>query len=243
MMPVLPVGPLVLPLPPLLWLAGLWLGLSLAEKWAARFNSSPNDLYNLAFVAFLSGLVGGRLGYLAQYPAAFAADPWGILGRDLSALDPASALGAAGIAMLIYGQRKRLALWPTLDALTLALMVLGVTAALANLASGAGFGLPTNLPWAIDLFGAMRHPTQVYEALAALAILIWLWPRKNRPDFPPGVLFLLFVGGSALARLVFEALRGDSVLILGGLRAAQLAAWLALVLVLWLLPRRFAIKK
>jgi len=38
-------------------------------------------------------------------------------------------------------------------------------------------------------------------------------------------LFLAFLALAAGSRLFLEAFRGDSALILGGIRAAQLAAW------------------
>ncbi|HQU35483.1 MAG TPA: hypothetical protein PLR65_02745, partial [Anaerolineales bacterium] len=47
----------------------------------------------------------------------------------------------------------------------------------------------------------------------------------------PGVLFLNFTALTAGARLFLEAFRADSTLILGGVRLAQVVAWLALTIV------------
>jgi prolipoprotein diacylglyceryltransferase len=41
-------------------------------------------------------------------------------------------------------------------------------------------------------------------------------------------LFLAFIALTAGSRLFLEAFRGDSVVIIGGLRSAQIAAWLVL---------------
>jgi prolipoprotein diacylglyceryltransferase len=79
------------------------------------------------------------------------------------------------------------------------------------------------------LWSTKRHPSQVYEILAASLILGWLsLPRTRRWAERPGVTFLAFVCFTAGARLFLEAFRGDSPLLAGGLRAAQLVAWLAL---------------
>ena len=43
---------------------------------------------------------------------------------------------------------------------------------LGLLLSGEAFGAPTSLPWGVPLFGAVRHPTQIYLALAALESLL-----------------------------------------------------------------------
>ena len=106
--------------------------------------------------------------------------------------------------------------------------------ALAHLASGAAFGAETSLPWALELWGAKRHPSQIYEALAAALILLVCWPgRKTWRQNPAGIYFLSFVALSAAARLFLEAFRGDSLTWLWGLRTNQIIAWLVLALSLW----------
>jgi prolipoprotein diacylglyceryltransferase len=89
----------------------------------------------------------------------------------------------------------------------------------------------------VELWGERRHPSQVYEILAAGAILAILWPGRWKDKTPAASCFLLFVALSAAARLFLEAFRGDSVLLAGGLRAAQAVAWLALAASLWGLHR------
>ena len=128
-----------------------------------------------------------------------------------------------------------------LDALTPAMAVFAIAFHLSNLASGAGFGSPTKLPWGTDLWGATRHPVQIYEALTGALILFLLWPDKiSLPIHKPGDLFLQFVALSPTSRLFFEAFHGNSTLILGGLRGGQIAAWLILAASLYLLHQQNA---
>ena len=145
------------------------------------------------------------------------------------------------LVSLVYGQRKGLALWPTLDTLTPGLAVMGVALGLSQLASGAAFGSPTELSWGIELWGARRHPTQIYASLAAALILVVLRPQgrlaQRLQALAPGLHFWAFIGLSALARLLLEAWRGDSALIFGGLRQPQVVAWLVLALSLWAIGR------
>jgi prolipoprotein diacylglyceryltransferase len=56
-----------------------------------------------------------------------------------------------------------------------------------------------------------------------------LWFRKS--DLPAGILFLNFIALTAGARLLLEAFRGDSTLVFGGLRLAQILAWIILAIV------------
>ena len=236
MFPIINIGPLAVQAPGLILLAGLWLGLSLAEKRAPRHQTNPGHLYNLVFTALIAGVIGARLAFVAVYPQAFAGNLMSLVSLNPGLLDPTAGLAVGVIAAGIYIQRKNLSLWPTLDALTLALAVMGTAVGLAHLASGDAFGAPADLPWAIELWGAARHPSQVYETILALVILGLVW--TDEIDRPTGVFFLRFTAFTAGARLFLEVFRGDSVLVFGSLRVAQLAAWAALAVSLWLWGKR-----
>jgi phosphatidylglycerol:prolipoprotein diacylglycerol transferase len=233
MFPTIQLGPLALQAPGLIVLLGIWLGLTMAERHSKRFNMQPEALYNLVFVMLIAGVIGARLSYVVRYPDAFTANLLGILSLNPTLLDPIGGLAVAGIAGLVYGQRKTLALWPTLDALSPFLAVLLVALPLADLASGAAFCAPTDLPWSIELWGTARHPTQIYAALAANFILWLLLIKPRTRKLPPGVLFFQFAALSAGARLFLEAFRGDSVVLPGGIRIAQVVAWIVLTLALF----------
>jgi prolipoprotein diacylglyceryl transferase len=234
MAPILNIGPLAIQLPGLILLLGLWLGLSLAERHSATRGVSANTLYNLVFVSLIAGAIGARLAYIARYPSAFSANPLSVISLNPGLLDPVGGVASALLAALIYGQRKSIGFWQALDALTPVFAVLSVAMSLANLASGAGFGSPTNLPWGIPLWGAVRHPTQIYETLAAAIILAILWPGRERArSLQTGVYFLSFAAVTSASRLFLEAFRGDSQLLPSGIRAAQLVAWLVLAACLW----------
>ena len=238
MMPILQVGPLALPLPALLVLVGIWLGLTLSERYIARFGLSADQLFNLVLIGLVSGLVGARLAYVIRYPQAFAGSPLDIFSRNLGLFDPWIGAVVGVLAAAIYAQRKGMPLLSTLDALTPGLAVFAIALNLSHLASGAAFGSPANLPWSVDLWGARRHPTPIYEALAAFVILGYLWPgRKFMDELKPGGYFLLFIALTSAARLIFERFRGESAMMPGGLRAAQIIAWVIFGLCLYAINR------
>ncbi len=228
MLPVLQIGPLALPVPAFSLLLALWFGLSLAEKFAPKRGVSAEALYHLTSTGLIAGLLGARLGYVFQYPNAFLASPLSLISLNAGLLDPFAGIAVGLVAMLVYGQRARLAFWTTLDALTPLPAVLAVGFAVAHMASGEAFGAETTLPWGIQLWGATRHPTQFYELIAATLTLVWLSFWSKTPDVPAGTLFLAFVALTAGSRLFLEAFRGDSLIIFNGLRSAQIIAWLVL---------------
>lgn len=237
MLPILQIGPLALRTSGLLLLLGAYLGLSLAERRLPKGGPNSDQLYNLVFLSLVSGVAAARLSFAIQNFAIFRAAPLSLFSLDAGLLDPFAGFAAALIASLVYGQRKKLALWPTLDAITPMLAALAVFVGLAHVASGEAFGAPTSLPWGIELWGARRHPTQIYETVAAALILAWLWRRFGK-GAPPGRLFLLFITASAGARLLLEAWRGDSVLLPGGLRLAQVVAWGVVAAGVWLIGKQ-----
>jgi prolipoprotein diacylglyceryltransferase len=205
----------------------IWLGLSLASRYAPRRGVAGNKLENLVLISLLAGLLGGRLGYAAQYPQAFLSSPFSLLSLTMDLFDAWSAFAFWLIGAIITFQRSQLPFWPTLDSLTPALSVLAIGIGLAHFASGEAFGAPTSLAWAVEQWGTRRHPSQVYEILAALAIFGLLWKQFTHPE-QPGLLFLRFTAWTSGLRLLLEAFRGDSFLIFDGFRVAQVLAWIVL---------------
>ncbi|GAB4504661.1 MAG: prolipoprotein diacylglyceryl transferase [Anaerolineales bacterium] len=219
----------------ILVVTAVWIGSWLAERRAARHGLTPNDVNNLTFYPLLGYILGGRILFALEHLPAFAADPHGLLSLNFDLFDPLGGLAAALLIALVYGQRRGLSLWPTLDALTPLFAVLLIGIALSHLALGSAFGRETSLPWGIDLWGMRRHPSQLYELLASsLTLGLLLFPKANSRS---GHLFLTFAALTSGWMLFLEAFRGDSALVLGGLRLKQILAWLVLALTLFLLDR------
>ena len=214
-----------------------WIGLSLAEKRAERHNINKDDLNNVIFYGLIAFIIGGRISFVLQNLPTFLKSPTGIVSINPDLFDAFGGLAAAIIAALIFGQRRGLALWPVLDALTPFFAILSIGLGLAHLAAGTAFGKETDLAWGIDLWSATRHPTQIYETLASLLIFGLIWFKKHDPH--PGMLFLTFAALTASSQIILQAFRGDSTLILNGLRQEQFIAWIALAICFLLFETRF----
>jgi len=214
----------------ILLVAALWIGLALAEKRTDRHGVPKEALNSLTFYAILAYIIGGRVLYALTNLSAFTPSPLNILSPNPDLFDSTSALVSALLIGLIYGRKQRLSLWGTLDALTPVFATLAIGLSLAHLAAGTAFGSPTDLPWGTRLWNATRHPTQIYGLIASLIILGWIWFRKS--DSPSGILFLDFAALTAGARLFLEAFRGNSALVFGGLRLAQIIAWMVMAVAL-----------
>jgi phosphatidylglycerol:prolipoprotein diacylglycerol transferase len=234
MFPVIHIGPLAIQSRGLILLLSFWLAAEAAERGAKRLGLPGSDrVYSLGFVGGLFGLIGARLGYVIEHWTIFQHYPAQVIALDLNTLSPAWGVSIGVVAAYLYARRKGIASRTLLDALTPGLAVFAFGLALADLASGDGYGAPTSLPWAIELWGAPRQPTQIYQLMAVVVIGLILW-RRSRPF--NGVRFGLFVSLYAASRLFIEAFHGDSVVV-NGVRLVQVWSLIAMITALWILRR------
>jgi phosphatidylglycerol---prolipoprotein diacylglyceryl transferase len=238
MLPILQVGPIAVQTSGLILLIGLWVGLSLSEKFSPKRGIASNSLYSLVFTALITAIIAGRITYFLRYPAAFKSSPHSLISINPALFDSESGILFGVVGACVYGYRKGFSFWRTLDAITPLLLVLGVAIGLSHLASGSAFGSAVDLPWSIELWGTRRHPAQIYETLLAVSILIVLWPGRERiASWLAGKYFLSFGALYALARLFVEAFRGDSLTLSYGIRLIQIPAWFVLIGCLILIQR------
>ena len=214
-----------------------WIGLSLAEKRAERHGISKDNLNNVTFYGLIAFTIGGRISFVLQNTPTFLKSPLGIISINPDIFDPFGASAVAFIVAMIYGQRRKLLFWNTLDALTPFFAILSIGLGLSHLAAGTAFGKETDLPWGINLWNATRHPTQIYETLASLLTFSLLWFKKHDPR--PGILFLTFATLTAGSQLFLQAFRGNNTLVFNNLRQEQVIAWVVLGICFALFELRF----
>jgi phosphatidylglycerol:prolipoprotein diacylglycerol transferase len=218
MLPFLRVGPLLIQLPGLALIAGFWIGTNLIEKEAPRFKLNTDAVLKLVTYATIAALLGARLFYAALHATAYMQSPLGLLSIDATTLDPVGGLLCGLITAYLVGSRATLPLRETLDALTPGFAAIMIAVGVAHILSGNAYGAPANLPWSIELWGAARHPSQIYETLGALGVFV-AW--RLGPASPPGFSFLRWLLLQTLVSILLETFRGDSAILPGGFRAAQ----------------------
>jgi len=231
MLPILQAGPIAIQMPGLILLAGVWVAVSLTDREAPRYSMKPSTLSNMILIGLVVGILSARLWYVIRFFDIYLENPLSILSLNPTTLAPLEGVLTGIAAATFYGYRKGLPLWPTLDVLTPGLSAFGLAVGFAHLASGDAFGVETTMPWGIELWGALRHPTQIYEVLAAGFIFWLIWEIRRKTPFS-GFLFLTWVALTALSRLLIEAFRGDSIIAYGSLRSAQMGSLVVLVIAL-----------
>lgn len=222
MLPTLRIGPLALQTPGLLLLLGFWLALEVTARRAARRGLDREAIYNGGFYGALGGILLARVGYVLLHWPAYQDNLLGVLALSPQTLQPAFGLAGGALAAGLHLRRKRVPLRPLLDAAAVGLAVYISAHALGNAAGGFALGRETAVPWAIELWGTLRHPVQLYEFAAGLFSLAGLlWAGRRPEPLASGLLFLLFVALYSASRLLLEPFRATSPLFLGTLRAPQ----------------------
>lgn len=223
MLPYLRLGPLLIPMPPIALLVGLWVSMSLVERESVRLRLNPSTIGKMIFYSLLAGIIGGRFGYALKFPTLYLSNPLSLLALTPTTLSPFMGFAVGLIPFMIFVQRKQLPIRPTLDAIAPGLAVFMVFVGYTHVFSGDAYGAPTSVPWAIRLWNEYRHPSQFYETLVASMIFVVILQRFPKPE-GAGLNFWLTVVLSSASRVFLEAFRGDSVFLPGGFREAQVVA-------------------
>jgi phosphatidylglycerol---prolipoprotein diacylglyceryl transferase len=199
----------------------------------------PNELLDkLVIYVILATILGARLGHCLFYePEVYLVHPLkiflpfeGTIGKDFRFTGYqglASHGGVIGllIAMYLYARKFKVPfLWIT-DRLAIVGPLAGAFIRIGNFFNSEITGTPTNLPWGVkfmqgwDSYDAAagqvlpKHPAQLYEALAYLAIfvfILWYYNHnfgKNIFGRITGYFFLL----TFLARFLIEFVKDDQV--------------------------------
>ena len=197
----------------LLFALGFYAGYLILSRIFRKEGATQDDLDRLTLYMVFGTVVGARLGHVLFYdPGYYFSQPIEILKIWEGGL--ASHGAALGIlaALLIYAANTpKQSFWWVIDRISLVVALAGTFIRTGNLVNSEIVGKPTNVPWAF-VFQRLpepptpRHPVQIYEALAYLAIfgvLLWLY-RRYDGRFPEGLLFGWFLVLVFAVRFILE---------------------------------------
>lgn len=232
MHPLIELGPLRLSSGGLLLIGAAWLWGWLAERAALRRGGAELAAHMAAcsLPALIGAALGARLWYGLGNGDLYGARPGLFFALRIGDLAWPGALVGASLALALWARRRSAPLADLADCAALALPLPLAIGWVGMLLSGEAFGLPADLPWAIPLFGADRHPTQLYAATAALLLIPAAAVAARRTPPPAGSIAALLVALHGLSLLLIDALRADAILLPGGIRTSQLFG-LALLLI------------
>lgn len=117
----IPLGPIRIQVWGLFVALGILVALVVGMMEVRRRGLKSGVFLDLAAWLVLTGIVGGRLVYAAYEPTAFARQPLAILRLWDGGMSIFGGFFGAGLAAAIFAWRRRLAIWPYLEAAAFAL--------------------------------------------------------------------------------------------------------------------------
>ena len=210
------IGPFAIRWYALAYVFSILLGWRYTRVLAAQKLSplTPAMLDDFVSWAVLGIVLGGRIGYVVFYNAAFYAEhPAQALALWRGGMSFHGGLIGVIIAMAFFARARGLRFFHLADAIAAATPIGLFFGRLANFINGELFGRETEVPWGMVFPGSgpnPRHPSQLYEAaleglllFAILAVVAGRFQGLRRP----GLISGLFLTGYALCRLTVEFVR------------------------------------
>lgn len=180
-------------------------------RWIYVREKKQTHNLDLLLIFLMAGtLIGARLGHCLFYdPVYYLTNPWKIAAVWEGGL--ASHGGGIGvlISLCLYTLKTRESWLWLLDRLAIPACLAGVFIRLGNFFNSEIVGLPATVPWAVvfeRIDPVPRHPAQLYEALAYLAvwvILVIVYTQKKAAA-GNGLIFGLFLVLVFLSRILIE---------------------------------------
>lgn len=197
---------------------GAFLGyLYMSNAVKKELGIDPDKIQTLAIYVILSAFIGGKLFFYFEDPKYYFNPPSNMLENFRTGfVFYGSLLFAVPIAVWFF-RKEKWPLWPLMDRLAITTLIIHACGRLGCFSAGCCYGIPTDAPWGVtftdelsqaDPMHTALHPTQLYEALFLVGILVFLIMFKRHKRFE-GQLFMIYLMAYAVGRGIIEIFRGD----------------------------------
>jgi phosphatidylglycerol:prolipoprotein diacylglycerol transferase len=200
-----------------------------------EFGIKSDDLIDAALFALPSAIIGARLYYvLFSGNGDYLKNPFEIIAIWNGGLAIYGGIIAALTSAFFVCKYKKISKLAILDLAGLGLLIGQGIGRWGNFVNGEAYGIPTNLPWRMNIINGytgqsvVAHPTFLYESLWCLLGFVLLHIYSNRRKFS-GEIFLMYVAWYGLGRAFIEGLRTDSLYLFGVIRISQAVAILSCI--------------
>src|SRR5437763_15375273 len=167
---------------------GLYVGIQVALRDAPRRGIDRDQLMNVALLAAVLGIAGGRLYYVVQNnPSFYLHHPIEIIAVWNGGMAYFGAIFGGALALIISAWRWHMPLWSLLDVGALGMAIGQTIGRIGNIINGDIVGYKTN-GWGFEYTNPHTfpppdtpvQPANLYELLISLALFILLWSLRKR---------------------------------------------------------------
>lgn len=225
-----------------------------SRRWLAR-GGTMDSFETVLLWAIPIGIVGARiyhvLTHLGDYFGPTANQHWWAIWEGGIAIY--GAIGAGALAAWVVARRRKIAFAALADSLAPGIAVGQALGRFGNWFNQELYGLPTTLPWGLEIDPQYRvpgyesyatfHPTFLYESVWNLVVAGTLLWADRKFTLGRGKVFALYIALYGFGRIFTESLRTDySYDVFGPLRfnaaMAMLICLAGVALLIWLVRNR-----
>jgi phosphatidylglycerol:prolipoprotein diacylglycerol transferase len=197
------------------------IGSALAVRAAKRNNFNPDTIFNLAFITFVSGLIGARSFYIIENLGYYIKRPLETIMLAHGGLSWFGGLISAVFVGIIYLKNKNLPIYKVLDLIIPFVALAQAIGRVGCLLNGCCFGKESSFGIYFAVHKAVLIPTQLYSSLLLIFIFIVLRLLQDRPH-RDGQIFFTYLLLYSAKRFFIEFWRADNKIIFLNLTLFQL---------------------
>lgn len=203
------LGPLTIQSWGLMVAIGFLIAIAMAVHEAKKQKIKPENIYNIAFIAIITGIIGARLGFVLQ--------EWGYYSNNLidifkiwkGGMGFLSGFLIALLFVYLYIKRNNWNFWKYVDIVTPAIVIGQAFGRIGCiLGDGGHVGRLTNMPWGFLVNNEVRHVTAWYSLIGLIMVYFILFAIKSK-KYKQGTVFLSYLMLYSVMRFIVDIFRID----------------------------------
>ena len=202
---------------------------ALIQQQAKRQNINHAPIFNLAFIVFISGIMGARIFYVLENLSYYLKNPVEIIILQHGGLSWFGGLILAIISAAVYLKKKKLPIYKTLDLIAPFVALGQAIGRIGCLLNGCCFGRVSKFGLYFAVHEKVLIPTQLYSSLSLLLVFVVLRFLQGKPH-KEGQIFFTYLLLYSLKRFIIEFWRADSEVMFLGLTLFQIISFVVFCL-------------
>ncbi|NQT47235.1 MAG: prolipoprotein diacylglyceryl transferase [Candidatus Omnitrophica bacterium] len=195
----------------------------LAARNAEKAGLDPTKIVDLFLWILISGLIGGRLLYVAMNIEGYILNPLDIVMLNKGGLIFYGGLITAFLAAVYFVKRNGMPVMKVADLIAPYIALGQMAGRVGCFLNGCCWGKISNSIFALHFIGTpfRRHPAQLYSALLLLAIFLFLRSLHRKDRAFSGQIFLTYLLLYSAMRFLIEFIRDEPIIFLGRFTLSQ----------------------
>ncbi len=230
-------------------LLSLIVSILLSLKLAKKNNFTSDEVFDLAFWAILSGIIGARLYFVFILEFFhFLSNPIDIIKIWQGGLAIHGAIIGGVLGLYFWSKKNKKNFWQLTDIVSIILPLAQAIGRFGNYFNQELFGKPTDLPWGIAIEVVNRpfdfldkthfHPTFLYESILNLFLFCLLFLLYQKNKLKGGQYIGVYLIGYGVIRFLMEIIRVDQTILIFNFKLPQIISLILIAIGLMVIYKK-----